>query len=321
MDDSADKIARRFKQKFDGMPDDQRARFVKVVRHATGKRAARLTAADMKANGSIWGRGNVGKWEGADLSVHEMSRYNYATLLAQMKKLEPEEKAFMRRFEARQFFATHFTTNRLDNEAGNLEMYSRRRLLAERTDIAFNQQHTTGSDARRAYNDDHVFFSLECGAQRQKTSSTFGPRSYRFDFSQDGFRDAWVSLDDMVMPRPNNLEHRVKDLDPIAYSMARLRCGAYASRNYVFAAGHILPGIALALIEFARAMPPKTKDRFLSATTDKEFNDLMNGLFRPELKVARSFASSEFQSFEGAAPAPATAQPSTSAQADAPPAT
>lgn len=233
--------------------------------------------------------------------IAELSRENVARLQHRVSPLNGAELAFYRRFVATRLFAVHFTRTPLapvapdpgDTPPATLRLYSNANLRARR--VSFTEGAGEGERDSMG-NGDFVFFSLEVGAQPRKPTSRFGSVRYRFDVDRHAMlrEDAWVSMDDMHLEKLGLAPDR-----PTPLVMGLLqpfdRMPASDAPNgrlstHVFFGGDVRRGMALALIDRIRFLrAPESRDALLRATSDDELNRVLNGLFRPEMKVPRAF--------------------------------
>ncbi len=302
----------RFREAFDSLSPETRRKVADKLANKLRGQIAQKPQNRMFSEGTLWNDNEKwkknGPWKnetGEELqrSLSRLSASNYSRIYHHLVKneagqqLKAEEQKFFDKFLNQPFFATHFTRNNLDDGTGNgtVKLYSRKKLMEEHPTIDFDQENSSDADLSNAANDEYAFFALECGHSPQKKSSFFGNNLYRFDFGQGSFQHAWISLNDMVEPRPNKLRNRIPGLAEHDYRMANALIEPTSKPYYVFEGEKMLPGVALTLIQASRAMSPVARDKILKAETSTEFNNVMNGLFRPEIKVARSLVSSNYE--------------------------
>jgi hypothetical protein len=72
----------------------------------------------------------------------------------------------------------------------------------------------------------------------------------------------------------------------------------YNTPAYVFSGRNMIPGIALSLIHATRGMSQTAKDRIFGAKNEDDLNNVMNGMFRPEVKVPRFLITDNFQEMD-----------------------
>lgn len=224
--------------------------------------------------------------------VRNLSKTNLRQLYRDLTPLNDLEKQFVERFLVTPFFATHSTAAQVKGNNGTVSLFSRQKLIDR--GMIFNQMNSPQEDIKYLGNDDFVFFSLEPGVHPQKPSSRFGGATYRFDFDNSSFRDtAWLSLVEMRYARTPNLERHIEGLDQSEYS--RLSKRTLKPFQTVFAGDDMKAGIALSIVRDVRDnLSHDAQVRMLGNTSDSHINKLVNGLYRPEIKVARHFFSNHF---------------------------
>ena len=251
-----------------------------------------------KPQDEMFRRGEL--WEDNIASIASLSTRNIARLRAYLGRLSKNEASFVTRFEQQPFYATHFTSD--DRDDGQTVKLLSRKNLQERN-IAFNTSNTQAIDLKMAAHDDHVFFALEVGSRPQKTSSRFGGIIYRFSLQQSRFRYAWISLNDMVKPKENNLRYYFPNLLETDYVVAQMTVDFYNTTDFVFTGAATFVGVALSIVHLSRRLSSRAVKVLLSATTQEELNKVLNGLFRPEMKLSRFLITSEFQKIREERPA------------------
>ncbi|AOJ05590.1 MULTISPECIES: hypothetical protein [Burkholderia] len=224
--------------------------------------------------------------------VRDLSKANLRGLYRELGALSGQEKQFVERFLATPFFATHSTAAPVKSGNDTVSLFSRQKLIDRH--IIFNQANSPQEDIKLLGNDDFVFFSLEAGADPKKPSSRFGGTTYRFDFDDPHFRDtAWLSLVEMRFARTPNLDRHIEGLSPDEYS--RLSKRTLQPFQTVFAGGDMKAGIALSIVRDMREnLSPDAQARVLGNVGEAHVNKLVNGLYRPEIKVARHFFSNQY---------------------------
>lgn len=280
-------------------------RFARKTASALRARVAEKPQRDMFDKGELWRRHQ--KDNGQIEAIDKLSRANLARLRANLKRLSSLEYDFVTKFDKRPFYATHFTPAERDRD-GETTLYSRKKLIEK--GITFDLSHSQAADLAEAANDDYVFFSLECGRTPKKASSRFGDVLYRFDLASSRvgsrFEHAWLSLNDMVAPPDNTLQRRVPGLPESDYRKVNNAVDVYNKPTYVFSGGSMMVGVALSIVELTRDLTPDSQRKLLSALSDDDTDKTLNGLFRPELKLARFLITDKFEKHldetSGAAP-------------------
>lgn len=224
--------------------------------------------------------------------VRDLSKTNLRELYRSLGQLNDREKQFVESFLAMPFFATHSTAAPVKGDSGTVSLFSRQKLIDRH--IIFNQANSPQEDIKLLGNDDFVFLSLEAGADPKKPSSRFGGTTYRFDFNDPHFRNtAWLSLVEMRFAQTPILDRHIEDLSRDEYS--RLSKRTLQPFQTVFAGGDMKAGIALSIVRDVREnLSQDTQERILSNVSDVHVNKLVNGLYRPEIKVARHFFSNQY---------------------------
>jgi len=269
----------------------------RIARKTVSKLRARIAEKpqqDMFGKGELWRRHQR---ENEQIeAIDKLSRANLARLRTNLKMLRPLEHDFVTKFDKRPFYATHFTPAKRDRD-GETTLYSRKKLIER--GITFDLTHSQAADLAEAANDDYVFFSLECGRTPKKASSRFGDVLYRFDLQSSRvgsrFEHAWLSLNDMVAPANNGLQRRVPGLPESDYLTVNKAVDDYNKPTYVFSGGSMMVGVALSIVELTRKLTPDSQRKLLSALSDDDTDKTLNGLFRPELKLARFLITDDFE--------------------------
>ncbi|AQH05355.1 hypothetical protein A9R05_40765 (plasmid) [Burkholderia sp. KK1] len=258
--------------------------------------------------GELWRRHQ--RDNGQIEAIDRLSRTNLARLRANLKRLSPLEHDFVTKFDKRPFYATHFTPAERDR-SGETTLYSRKKLIEK--GITFDLSHSQAADLADAANDDYVFFSLECGRTPKKARSRFGDVLYRFDLKSSRvgsrFEHAWLSLNDMVEPASNSLPRCVPGLPESDYQTVNKAVRVYNKPTYVFSGGSMMMGVALSIVELTRKLSPESQRKLLSALSDDDTDKTLNGLFRPELKLARFLITDDFEKHRNATSGAAAPSP------------
>ncbi len=241
----------------------------------------------MVETGSLWkDHGLEGQ---ADIKV--ISKNNIRGLYQSLGVLSQDESDFLSRFLESKMFATHTTSAPVENEKGIVSLFSREKLIDR--GILFNTKNSPEEDISILGNDDFVFFSLEVGETPKKPSSRFGGEMFRFDFSKPSFTDAsWLSLAEMRFSSTPHLSRHVQGLTDEEYGkLSKRELPRFGS---VFHGTDMKTGIALSLIkDFRNNLSDASRGKLLTWSTDDELNRLVNGMYRPEIKVPRHFFSDD----------------------------
>ncbi|OTA20579.1 type III secretion system effector and immunogenic protein OspC2 [Xenorhabdus beddingii] len=224
--------------------------------------------------------------------------FNMRTMADDLRKslgnLTNEESTFAENFMSQAFYIVHvsdknFTEN---NSTGDLNLYSRVRLLEK--GVEFNNRNSTPDDIKRLGNDDYVFFSFEVGEEPKKIQSRFGCFFYRVRYTPRNFslRHSSMVLFDHLSPKQHLIKGINRTIDHLDISVVskdhlrerRLRRGRSIFSGYE----NSINGLLYSIIHDIRELKDENdKKKLLSARSDKEINLIVNGLFRPEVRVPR----------------------------------
>lgn len=258
--------------------------------------AARQSVADkahthMIEHGFFWSEAPK---ENARHHIKTLSARNYAALETRLGDLSPLEEKFRAKFMATPLIAVHCTHATPESPQQNLCLYSRKRLEASAT-ISFNKENSPIEDREEQGNDDFVFFSLEAGLTPQKPRSALGRTAYSVDFEHPRFQQfAWLSLVEMRFPITPWLDRHVPNLALSDYETLSPRTLPDPTQ-VIFSGPHMKAGIVLSIVEQARLVSQRSQEILLACPDHASTNALMNGLYRPEVKVPRYFISETFQ--------------------------
>jgi len=239
---------------------------------------------------------NGSLWRGAPASaekdhIDKLSRNNLKTLYNELGVLSAQESKFLTEFFNVPLYATHSTAAPIKREDGNIALFSRQKLIDR--SIIFNTDNSPQEDIKLLGNDDFVFFALEAGVEPKKPSSRFGGTTFRFGFDASAFKDsAWLSLVEMRFAQTPNLDRHIDGLSGDEY--ARISKRKINPFETVFSRGDMSAGIGLSLVQDFRKLSPASNHRMLECTGEVEMNKLVNGFYRPEIKVARHFFSDNY---------------------------
>ncbi|MBT2374283.1 hypothetical protein [Pseudomonas fluorescens] len=223
--------------------------------------------------------------------IDSLSKSNLQSLRKELGSLTTEEKGFLERFFEVPLFATHSTAAPVKREDDSVALFSRQKLIDR--NIIFNAENSPQEDIKLLGNDDFVFFALEAGVEPKKPSSRFGGTTFRFDFDEPVFKDAaWLSLVEMRFAKTPNLDRHIEGLSAEEYSVLSKR--TLQPFETVFSGGDMKAGIGLSIIRDLRKLPPESGRRLLESAGENQINKLVNGMYRPEIKVARHFFSDKY---------------------------
>jgi hypothetical protein len=276
------------------MTQDQAAR---IITSAIRRYIAEKSYARMIKNGAIWSKDDArsSDWQ-TELSmkkklaaIRSISQRNIHNLMSALEMLSPPELALVTNIKNATFFATHTTNTPRTNKSGGISLYSRQKLLDR--GVVFNTNNSPVDDMALLGNDDFVFFSLEVGKTPKKGGSAFGDLTYRFNLQEAIFMEVgWVSLVEMRFARTPDLSRHIHDLSAEDYAILKKR--VLAPLSTVFFGQDIIDGIALSLILDLRKLSPTGRTRLLAMVGESSLNSLINGIYRPELKIPRHYFSS-----------------------------
>ena len=249
----------------------------KTIVRAFRNHIAKSAYSHMTETGEIW-RADP---KGGRAVITSLSRKNIDALRENLGDLTSSEKEFMKVLLAQKFFATHATQSLPEDAVDPIALFSRKKLVERK--IPFAEQNTWKEDIKKTGCDDFVHFALEIGDAPKKPASRFGPTMYRVNFDEAVFRDtAWLSLTELLFPVTPDAKRL----------MSYLKSDESASRHLqpleiVFSGGAMKTGLALSIIKEAREFSPASQQKVLESTTEDQLNGLVNGLYRPEVKVPR----------------------------------
>ena len=250
---------------------------------------------EMLTSGIYWRRRKV-------TSITQLSQQNLNALKAKLGPLTLQEKAFCVAFLEKNFFAIHRTSDaalqKIVNERGDVSLRSKK-YLDENS--VLHHGHTHPEDVVRLHNHDFVFFFLQVGDLQNNAArlNNLGGNKLAFDLASEPFRQAFVSLDDMLVarrPEGDDLKHALggafedSDVDVLD---AR-RSLDKSPEGHVFHGKDIRQGLMYSLIHDLRTLSEESRTKLLNMRSDKEINMLVNSIFHPEVKVPRQlFTNSE----------------------------
>ncbi|WP_198359342.1 hypothetical protein [Burkholderia ubonensis] len=267
--------------------DFDRQQASRTITAAIRKYIAEKSYSHMTENGDIWASNR----SGGSKYIESISMGNISDLSKDLAPLSDDEIKFLNVFLNQKFYATHTTLAPVKNESGVLSLYSREKLIER--GIIFNENNSPPEDIKILGNDDFVFFSLEVGDTPKKPSSRFGGVTYRVNFDEAVFRDtSWLSLVEMRFAKTPNVDRHIPYLNQSEQSSLSKR--ELTPFETVFAGRDMKRGIGLSIISDARKLSPESRKKILESTTEGKINSLINGLYRPEIKVARHYFSNDF---------------------------
>jgi hypothetical protein len=173
------------------------------------------------------------------------------------------------------------------DNTGQAILFSRRKLV--RDGVQFNEANTPTPDLSALATDDFVFFALEAGDEPQKMSSRFGDAMLRFAMEHPAFSQiSWMNLVDFAIPGNRHLEQWIPGLTEEEYES--IRSSRRYGRDKMFFGEDMLNGLVLSIIKDCRDhIAKERRDIILSPERGPSLNQLVNGLFRPQIMVPRQF--------------------------------
>jgi uncharacterized Zn-binding protein involved in type VI secretion len=235
-----------------------------------------------KVENQMLGRNSDGS---AVSSVSEVARHNVDRLATIRASLTAQESDFRARLLERPFYAVHATNGQVVNDKGDLILFSRKR-LQEMTNVPFARSNSSSMDINSLGNDDYVFFSLEVGEEPRKASSRFGRTFYRVPYSHGAFTaSSLLLLDQAIVEVPTS---RISSIDREANERLSQR-GGYSKASLMFSGRTAsLEGLVDSIITVLRArLDDLSRSRVYDTRSDAAFDEIVNGVFRPEIRVPR----------------------------------
>ncbi|HHI5006295.1 TPA: hypothetical protein ACP5TP_004789, partial [Vibrio parahaemolyticus] len=193
---------------------------------------------------------------------------------------------FFKKILDQKFAITHATDANVINSNKTMTLFSRKKL--EERNINFRGGLSTSRDVDEFKNDDFVFFSIEPGEGGFKNKSRFGKTVYAVDFDNPSLSQvAWVSLQEQLISNCEDTRKHIGNISEEAHK--KLSFSKVGIRSNMFLAKDFRKGLALSLIKKFRELPNKDKENLLSVEYTSNLNDIINGIYRPEVKVPRHF--------------------------------
>lgn len=239
----------------------------------------------MFSEGEFWKK-NLDKNQGFT-RMKNISADNIRKLTKNLGNLDEKEKSFLDQLLKMKFTATHATDANIINKNKTLSLFSRIKL--EERNIHFaRDNHSTQGDISELANDDFVFFSIEPGNGGFKHNSRFGKTIYAVDFDTPSFlQSSWVSLQEQYISYGQNSRKHIRDISEEAHKI--LSFNEIDIQSNMFIAKDFKRGLALSLIEKFRLLPSIDREKLLNTISVDRMNDIINGIYRPEVKVPKHF--------------------------------
>ncbi|WP_198362569.1 hypothetical protein, partial [Burkholderia ubonensis] len=215
---------------------------------------------------------------------------NMIRLINSIGELDEIEQELFDFFRDQKFYAVHATNANIRMEHGGVGLLSRN--LLQTKSIAFSEENTQEIDISNVASDRFVFFSLEIGDKLTKPSSRFGSAAYRFKIDEHpSFRRGLISLFDPAtgkMPKAGKhirgLSHEtatsIANRGPFEMSEVIYPISGAESLTSSQTIGGLLPS---SIISISRTIKKTDGLALLSAWTTNEANELLAGLFRPQI--------------------------------------
>ncbi|CAI2325747.1 TPA: DUF4116 domain-containing protein [Vibrio parahaemolyticus] len=218
------------------------------------------------------------------LTMKKLSSDNIRQLTVELGVLDDQEIEFLDEILQMKFSATHATDASVIDNRNMLTLFSRSKL--EQRNIDFPLDHSTSADIDELGNDDFIFFAVEPGLGGYKCESRFGKTVYIVDFDHPSFSQvAWVSLQEQLLNFTQNTRKRIANISEDAHKV--LSENIIDIKTNMFLARDFRKGLGLSLIKQFRKIPSDDRHKLLSVKSTEQFNDIINGLYRPEVKVPR----------------------------------
>ncbi|PHM73489.1 hypothetical protein [Xenorhabdus kozodoii] len=239
----------------------------------------------MMNNGSRW------RLLGFTRNLHISMQNNIDELRCKILPLSNEEQQFADAFMGKNFFIVHATNaNLTNNPAKNLLIYSSCRLKVNK--IEFPEHNSSYQDRFGLGNDDYVFFSLEVGNTLQKPYSIFGLNFFRIPYKRENMalRHSVMTLIDQIKLEPPK-SRMIKNISESARKHLETR-NFTREKTHFCGIDNCLEGLLYSIVLEIRDLGnyswmKNDANLILSARTDDEINQVINGLFRPEVRVPK----------------------------------
>ncbi|MDX7986061.1 hypothetical protein FE392_01750 [Xenorhabdus sp. 12] len=225
--------------------------------------------------------------------LHANMRTIAQDLKIKLGVLNQEESIFEKIFKSKEFYIVHASDRNLINETKkSLTLLSRARL--DKTDILFNNRNSTNLDIENLGNHYYVYFSLEVGKELKKSKSKFGNHLYRIRYSgnKSSFIHSSMVLFDHLVPsmhlyKINGNKRLLDDIDISQESKEQLTRRKMQRGNSSFSGfENCINGLLYSiLIDIRNLDNEDDRKKLLSTHSDDGINLIINGLYRPEVRV------------------------------------
>ncbi|AUT25706.1 DUF4116 domain-containing protein [Escherichia marmotae] len=239
--------------------------------------------AHMFSEGEIW-KESINNAKGF-ATMQKISSENISMLSKELAPLSEKEIVFFDRISRLGFTATHATNGNIINQKNTLTLFSKKKLEERNTALPWGS-HAASPDIKTLGNDDFIFFAIEPGTGGLKKSSRFGKTMYAINFNMPVFSQvSWISLQEQIFSETGNTKNHISNISEEAHNILSFK--ELSLKENMFLVKDFKTGLALSLIKKFRELPLKDQDNLLSANDNDSFNSIINGIYRPELKVPR----------------------------------
>jgi hypothetical protein len=265
-----------------------------VITRAIREKGASKATVTMMERGYLWKNQqtlesiNALPGENTFRSMKSLSAQKLKNLKDELRPLTEEERGFLDRGMSMNYNATHFTNNNLvstdENTGQQVATLFSRDKVEEKGTIPLEKGNGTAIDIIKLGNSNHVFFGIEPGDTPKKQSSKFGSNKLIVPLNHPAFQQtATVILNDKLNPQltPKSLEkYGVKT--QIAEDVLTDHSDDLKD---IFVGKDIVPGLLMTAISDSRKIGREANQKMMAAQNENDFNEILNGLYRPEIKV------------------------------------
>lgn len=140
------------------------------------------------------------------------------------------------------------------------------------------------SDNKALGHDDYVFFSLEVGEEPKKTKSRFGSNFYKIDYNHLALKySSMVLVDQYLQEAPKDC--RISNLSEKGKKILDENRRHFSEDIMYQGQDLSIISLGCAIIKKARLLPKEDQNLILNSKTDDEINNIINGFYRPEIRV------------------------------------
>ncbi|PHM44767.1 RHS repeat-associated core domain-containing protein [Xenorhabdus mauleonii] len=220
--------------------------------------------------------------------------------------INENQQGFVQAFKSKEFYIVHASENNLiDSTKKSLNLFSRATLM-ERKMTFCDYSGATQKDLSYLGNDRFVSFSLEVGRNPKKCKSRFGHHFYRIRYSGNKFSlmHSSMMLFDQLNPYlylegSANRERLFNHFNISAESRKQLEGRTIRRGDSSFSGfDNSINGLLYYILnDISKLCNEHDRKKLLSARSDDEFNLIINGLYRPEVRVPRmaGFLDGEYE--------------------------